>query len=59
MVQGQQIAIVGIENGCIVQSQSKIQSVQQNQQPIPTSHFCESFEDLVAYLRDIIVVDGN
>lgn len=52
-----QIQISGIENGVLVMTAPKQQIIGRNQQPeqqqIPTTQYCEDFDSLVAYLKNV------
>lgn len=60
MQPGTQIQLVGINNGVIVQSQPPIRLVGKDgkeQQQIPITEYCGSFDELVEYLRGLVVID--
>lgn len=60
MEPGQQIMIVGIQNGMLVQTPAKLQLTGPDGRPIqqqPITQHCATFEELIDCLKELMVVD--
>lgn len=59
---GQQIALIGINNGILVQTQPAMQLTGPDGRPVqqmPITTHCSDFEELVECLSEIIVVESE